>query len=179
VHFDSVRVPRSAIVGNLGEGWRVLMGAIDYERAGASCTGLAERHMDALCRCVIEDEYDLGLEHADSAAMALDRLVTLAVETTAAREYARMVVAAQVRNERVEHETSVALLLKREVARAAQSTALELLGPRVVLGVGAEGGVADGDFEHAYREDVYFSFAAGGFDIVREVIARRGLGFPR
>jgi alkylation response protein AidB-like acyl-CoA dehydrogenase len=163
VHFDAVRVPQAAIVGSLGGGWSVLMDAIDFERAGASCPGQCERHLDALCETEVDS----------------DRLVTLAIETTAAREYARMVVGAQIRGERVQHETSVALLMKRETARAAQSAAFELLGPQAVLAAGAEGTVAHGDFERAYRQDMSFSFAAGGFDIVRDVIARRGLGFVR
>lgn len=49
VHFDGVRVARTAVIGAPGEGWSVLMGALDYERAGASATGLAERHLDGPC----------------------------------------------------------------------------------------------------------------------------------
>ena len=36
-----------------------------------------------------------------------------------------------------------------------------------------------GEVEAEYRDHLYFQFAAGGFDITRNVIARRGLGLPR
>ena len=33
--------------------------------------------------------------------------------------------------------------------------------------------------EVVYRDRLYFQFAAGGFDITRNVVAQRGLGLPR
>ena len=37
----------------------------------------------------------------------------------------------------------------------------------------------DGEVEVEYRDRLYFQFAAGGFDITRNVVAQRGLGLPR
>ena len=36
-----------------------------------------------------------------------------------------------------------------------------------------------GEVEIEYRDHLYFQFAAGGFDITRNVVATRGLGLPR
>ena len=38
---------------------------------------------------------------------------------------------------------------------------------------------SDGEVEVEYRDHLYFQFAAGGFDITRNVVATRGLGLPR
>src|SRR5690606_10757038 len=42
VYFDNVRVPRSMLVGQLHEGWKVVMGAIDFERGALAAHGLVD-----------------------------------------------------------------------------------------------------------------------------------------
>ena len=48
VYFNKVRVPRSMLVGDLNEGWRVVMGAIDFERAALASHGLVGFQLDRL-----------------------------------------------------------------------------------------------------------------------------------
>ena len=44
---------------------------------------------------------------------------------------------------------------------------------------GSPGAALDGLLEQEERDHLYFQFAAGGFDVTRNVIATRGLGLPR
>lgn len=177
VYFDHVVVPRSMLVGPLHEGWKVLMAALDYERSALAAPGLPERQLDRLVAWALAPDA-AGSRPADDAAIA-DRLVTLAVETEAARLYAYELAERQARGERPQHETSLGMLLKREAARRADITGLELLGPYGQLTRGSPYAPFDGAIEHEYRDHLYFHFAAGGFDITRNVIAARGLKLPR
>jgi hypothetical protein len=78
-----------------------------------------------------------------------------------------------------QHETSLSVLVKRETVRAIDTYGTELLGPHVDLRRGDALAPADGKVVHDYLHRMYFSSAAGGFDITRNVIAARGLGLPR
>lgn len=177
VSFDRVPVPRAMLVGPLHEGWKALMAAIDFERAIIASPGLVDRQLDRLLVHVLTPAAG-GLRPADDP-LVQDRLVTLAIEAEAARLYAYQVAARQARGERPQHETSLALLLKREAARLADQTGADLLGPSFPLQEGSAFAPCDGAIEQEYREHVYFHFAAGGFDITRNVIATRGLRLPR
>lgn len=78
-----------------------------------------------------------------------------------------------------QHETSLAVLVKRETARHLDASGLEMLGAFGPLRHGSPAAQLEGDIELEYRDRLYFQFAAGGFDITRNVIALRGLGLPR
>ena len=80
---------------------------------------------------------------------------------------------------RPQHETSAALLVKRETARLFDAVGLEMLGAGAPLRAGSPYAPLDGEVELEYRDHLYFQFAAGGFDITRNVVASRGLGLPR
>ena len=56
---------------------------------------------------------------------------------------------------------------------------LEMLGPFAPLRTGSPWAPLEGEVEVEYRDHLYFQFAAGGFDITRNVVATRGLGLPR
>ncbi len=178
VHFDHVVVPKTGLVGQLHQGWRVLMGAIDFERATIASPGLLDRQLDRLIAHSLTSD-EAGTRPIIEDPVATDRLVTLAVEMEAARLYAYHVADLQARGERPQHETSLAVLLKREAARLADVAAVELLGPYAQLRGDTPLAPFQGAVEHEYREHLFFSFAAGGFDITRAVIATRGLGLPR
>lgn len=175
VYFDHVRVPRSMLVGAVNDGWRVIMGAIDFERAALATPGLVNYQFDRLlAHCVKAN----GMRGADDP-IVVDQLCRLAVEAEAARLMSYWVASLHARGERPQHETSMALLYKRETARRFDVAGLEILGAYAPLRSGSRWAQLDGEVEAEYRDHVYFHFAAGGFDITRNVIATRGLGLPR
>jgi hypothetical protein len=78
-----------------------------------------------------------------------------------------------------QHETSLALLVKRETARLCDEAGMNLLGAFAPLRAGSPHAQLKGEVEIEYRDHLYFQVAAGGFDITRNVVATRGLGLPR
>jgi alkylation response protein AidB-like acyl-CoA dehydrogenase len=177
VHFDNVRVPKSMVVGEPDRGWSVVMGAIDFERAALSSTGLIEREMDRLyawCKADREDEDQL----IDDPVVQ-DQLVEAAIEAEGTRLMTYWLASLHDRGFRPQHETSLALLVKRETVRHIDVLSMDLLGARAPLQTGSPGAPLDGEAEADYRDHLYFQFAAGGFDITRNVMATRGLGLPR
>ncbi|MHB8574399.1 MAG: acyl-CoA dehydrogenase family protein [Dehalococcoidia bacterium] len=178
VFFDNVEVPRSRLVGELNGGWRMIMGAIDTERAVLASPGATESAFDALVAATRETEDGDGAPLIDDPLVA-DEIVRLAIDTEVARLSGYWLNGIRAQSEDPQYETSLALLFKRETLRALESAALDIFGARGPLRRGEPGAVLDGIFEQDYRDHLYFHFAAGGFDITRNVVATRGLGLPR
>ncbi|MBL8385778.1 MAG: acyl-CoA dehydrogenase family protein [Burkholderiales bacterium] len=177
VYFDQVRVPRSMMVGELNEGWRVVMGAIDFERAALASYGLVGFQLDRLLAWCGAERAD-GTRKLDDP-LVQDELVRLAIEGEGTRLMTYWLASLHARGLMPQHETSLALLVKRETARRFDVAGLEMLGPFGPLRAGSPWAELEGDVEVEYRDRLYFQFAAGGFDITRNVVAQRGLGLPR
>ena len=55
-YYDNVRVPRSALVGELNEGWRLITGQLNHERVGlAAVSALATRLWDETAQWVVDE----------------------------------------------------------------------------------------------------------------------------
>jgi alkylation response protein AidB-like acyl-CoA dehydrogenase len=177
VHFDNVRVPKSAVVGDVDQGWKIVMGAIDFERAALASPGLVGYQFDRLLAWCAQSRD--GSDRPIDDAVTQDELVRLAIEAEGARIMSYWLASLHARGQYPQHETSLALLVKRETARLLDEAGMDLLGPYAPLRTGAPHAQLDGEVEVEYRDHLYFQFAAGGFDITRNVIATRGLGLPR
>jgi alkylation response protein AidB-like acyl-CoA dehydrogenase len=177
VFFDNVRVPAANLVGTRDQGWRGLMAALDFERGSLASPGLFDKQLDRLIRYLHTPD-EIGRRQVEDAA-ARDVLVTLAVEGESSRLYSYEVARRHARGETPDHGSSLAMLLKRETARLADALGLQMIGPAGQLRRGSPLAVADGAIEYEHRDHTYFSFAAGGFDINRNVLATRGLKLPR
>lgn len=177
VHFDNVRVPRSMLVGEQDQGWKVVMGAIDFERAALASPGLVNYQFDRLLSWCAQSR-DGGEKPIDDPVVQ-DRLVSAFIEAESTRIMSYWLASLHARGQYPQHETSLALLVKRETARLFDEVAMDVLGPYAPLRTGAPHAQLDGEVEVEYRDHLYFQFAAGGFDITRNVVATRGLGLPR
>jgi alkylation response protein AidB-like acyl-CoA dehydrogenase len=177
VYFDQVRVPKLMMVGELDQGWKVVMGAIDFERTALSSAGLIDYQLDRLLAWCKHDRKGTGPLLNDP--LVQDELVRLAVEAEGARLMSYWLASLHTRGIRPQHETSLALLVKRETARRFDVAGLELLGQFAPLRSGSPWVILEGEIEFEYRDHLHFQIAAGGFDITRNVVATRGLGLPR
>lgn len=177
VYFDGVRVPKSMVLGDINEGWKVVMGAIDFERAALASHGLVAFQLDRLLDWA-QHGSGQGPAPIDEPTVQ-DELVRLAIESEGARLTTYWLASLHAKGLMPQHETSLAVLVKRETARHLDASGLEMLGAFGPLRHGSPAAQLEGDIELEYRDRLYFQFAAGGFDITRNVIALRGLGLPR
>ncbi len=177
VSFDHVRVPKTDLIGELNRGWYYIMGAIDFERAALGNPGMAIHAFDRLvAHCKTTQRHGKSLIQDP---VVQQRLAELYTDVEAVRLMSYWVGSMHARGLQPQHETSLSVLAKRETVRALDTYGTELLGPHVQLGRGDALAPADGEIVHDYLDRMYFSFAAGGFDITRNVLATRGLGLPR
>jgi alkylation response protein AidB-like acyl-CoA dehydrogenase len=75
-----------------------------------------------------------------------------------------------------------AAMLKMHVAEAEQrlvNGAIRLLGPYGMVRAGEKWSQLDGKFERFYRDSLENVLTRGTSEIMRNVIAQRGLGLPR
>ena len=176
VFYDDVRVPDSARVGPVNEGWKVIGDALQGERAlisGYSVDVL--RQLDDVLELARRDPGGV-IGPRGSAGRAL--LGKLAVRLQGARVVTAMAQRASANGEVAAVEVPAASVLSSELAEDFGLAMLELFGPDAALSVGEPDVPGSGWFEAAYRMSIKAVVGGGTNDVMRGVIARR-LGLPR
>jgi alkylation response protein AidB-like acyl-CoA dehydrogenase len=163
--FDDVRVPRSALLGGLDEGWRVAMTTLSHERAG-----VARLHLELSAR--FTTLLDAARRHGPiEDAVLRDRLARLYADIaclryTTSRELSKIGQGGQP-------SAAMGGLAKLAWAQAGQQLAdlaVDLLGPEALL---------SGPWTTSLLMSPSYSIAGGTGEINRNVVAEHGLGLPR
>lgn len=169
LHFDEVRVPASAMIGEPGAGFRIAMATLDVFRAtvGAAALGFARRALDeSVARAADRRLFgaplgDLQMVQGHIADMALD------VDAAALLVY-RAAWAKDMGAPRVTREAAMAKLYATDRAQAVIDAAVQLHGGD---------GVRRGHIvEQLYREIRALRIYEGASDVQRVVIARQVMG---
>ncbi len=174
--FEDVRVPRANLVGELNRGWRIIMGAIDWERAVIGNAGTALANFDRLlayCKRTERNGRPLSKD-----PIIRHKLADLAIDVEATRLMCYWLASMYAKGLLPEHEASLLPLFKREIVRRIDYAGVEILGLYAQLKCGCKRAPLNGAVERDYTDQTYLHFAAGGFDITRNVVAIRGLGLP-
>jgi acyl-CoA dehydrogenase len=166
--FKDCRVPKTALLGKEGEGFKVAMATLDVFRTtvGAAALGFARRALDeALARVTQRQLFgatmaELPLVQAQLAQMALD------VDTSALLVY-RSAWTRDHGAERVTREAAMAKYHATEAAQRVIDQAVQLFG-----GLGVTTGVP---VEQLYREIRALRIYEGASEVQKLVIARQVL----
>lgn len=165
VFFDDVRVPRSALLGPLHQGWQVTMTTLGFERAGVII--LAGR----LEQTVIDLVADVQAHNLDSHARAelTDRLCAArAVGLLGKRALGRIAAGG---TPGAEHA----------VIKLVWSTTMQAIGDTHLRVLGLSG-LAAGTGAAAHRDYLMSrsaTIAGGTTEIMRNILAERVLGMPK
>jgi len=173
--LDDVRVPGANLVGELNGAWKILMSALDFERAG-TCTarvGQTRRVLALMWRC-LEEQGELNRAHE-----ARQELAEISAGVAATAELAYRVARMQTDDLACTAESSIAKIAGTELLARATDLAISLVGPTGLLARGAPGAFADGELESELRNAVRFTVTAGTNEIQRNIMARHGLGLGR
>jgi hypothetical protein len=126
--FDDVRVPADSMLGEVGDGMKVALSALDNGRVGlaASCVGLAQACLD-VSLAYAKDRKQFGKPIA-AFQLVQEMLADMFVETEAARLLVWRAAALKDRGVRNTLEASVAKLYASEVCVKASNLAVQVHG---------------------------------------------------
>ena len=170
VFYDNVKVPMDALVGEQNRGFYYILEALAYERI-MTVSGL-KRDFDALVGYI----NDRGL---GKNPIIGQKIAELAIDIEAARLFVLKVAWMLDNNIVPSHEAAILKIQVCETEQNLVNTAMEILGPYGMLKEGARWSQLNGKFEWRYRESLESLIVRGTSEIMRNIIADRGLGLPR
>lgn len=173
VFFTDVRVPARNVLGQVGDGWRVAMETLRYER-GSALGNHARYSQDV--EGLVELGRSRGLDQELDVRLAV---ADLFVETQVFRRHMQHVVTRQAAGHDAGHAASITKLYWSEMETRIFETALEVLGPFAELQQDAPASLFPGRFDRRYWHARASKIFAGTSEIQKNLIAERLLGLPR
>jgi alkylation response protein AidB-like acyl-CoA dehydrogenase len=177
VNFHETRVSKEYLIGEKDQGWYVLAGNLDYERAGLekvnSCLLLFRELVDTARKTMVNghsllDDPFVRTELANlSAEIEVGRLLCY-------RNAYQMSVG-KVPNV----EAAMSKCYNSELVQHLANVGLRVFGMRGTIGPDEQYSVLGGQLKRLWLRSIADTFAAGPGEIMRTVIATRGLGLPR
>jgi alkylation response protein AidB-like acyl-CoA dehydrogenase len=171
VFMDGVRVPVENVVGTEGEGWRVAMATLGFERSAfLRPPGRFSRVLARILALARERGYDPAFRRDLAEAWALTEAYRLLNIWSASNGE---------EGDGSPVHANVNKLAWSEMDIRLNELALRLLGERAELWEGAPDAVDGGRWMQDYLFSLAGTIYAGTSEIQRNLIAERGLGLPR
>ncbi|MCW2652860.1 MAG: hypothetical protein QOE41_2531 [Mycobacterium sp.] len=178
VFFDAVVIPADAMIGASEQGWVIANATLAHERTSVGAVVVKLRlAVDALITLAGNVAVD------DRPAIESDRVrdrigqFSAEVEALSALTYAN--VTRWSRREERMHDAAMAKLMFSELNLEMARFALELGGESGLLVEGDPNALDDGRWQDEWLYARAYTIAGGSSEIMRTLIAERGLGLPR
>ena len=176
-YYDDVVVPEGMLVGELHAGWRLITSQLNYERIGIAARGVHG-----------EDLYRRTLRWAREACDGRRPIDEPMVQRLLAGVYARLETL-RILNYRLAWSLSgaqpdpafacAAKVHGVESLVAVCRDLLQVLGLGGLVRHGSEAALIAGDVEFQYRRCQINTYGGGSGEVMREMVATRGLNMPR
>jgi alkylation response protein AidB-like acyl-CoA dehydrogenase len=173
VFFEDARVPREHLVGQIGEGWRIAMTVLAFERGalGGAMSVRYERDLRQLAAACRE----LG---RDGSAVR-ETLGRLLVEIEVLRANGLRMLANLADGRVPGPEASIEKLCWSELDKRFRETALDLLGPGGQLLRSSADARRDVDWAREFLWSRAGTIYSGSSEVQRNIIAKRVLNLPQ
>jgi len=172
IFLENVLVPRRDLLGAENQGWQVALAALHFERSNIS--------QAMRLRALVEDFLALVRDQPGSADAGLrHELADRYLETEMARLLGYRTITLQMRGEDNIKEANQCKLYGSELGQRIARTGVRLLGLYGQLALGSKWAHLAGRIGRLYLLSPGATLASGASEIVRNVIAGRGLGLPR
>ncbi|MGD8985236.1 MAG: acyl-CoA dehydrogenase family protein [Desulfobacteraceae bacterium] len=174
VFYDEVRVPKDCLVGQENRGWYYIVEALDLERL--LTVGTLERTLKGIIEYTQNTLNNGRLLSEDP--LIRQRLADMAIEIRVARNLVRRVVWLQDKGTVPNVEAAILKAYVSEVYQGVAEAALEILGLYGLLRKDSKYAVLDGMIERLFRASFVLTIGGGSSEIMRNIIAKRGLRLP-
>jgi len=177
VFFDEVRVPIANVVGEINQGWNVVMTTLAHERGSSAQHARLGAEVNAL--------FDLARRTPRAGGRAADdplvrqKLVEFATGVMILKMSSYRNAAVLDHNGVPGPEGSTLKLLWSELDQRVKETAVEILGEAGLVNQGDAQAVEDGYWAHELLWSRAATIYAGTSEVQRNIIATRVLGLPR
>lgn len=173
VFFEDARVPRANLVGQIGEGWRIAMTVLAYERGAMSLAASVRYGRDlellaSVCR-------ELGR----TGQSVREKLARLLVENEVMRANGIRTLANFADGKAPGPESSIEKIFWSEFDKRFRETALDILGPGGQLVRTSAGARPDVDWSREYLWSRAGTIYSGSSEVQRNIISKRVLGLPQ
>jgi alkylation response protein AidB-like acyl-CoA dehydrogenase len=179
IFYDNVRIPLDTIVGEVNGGWKVLTGALAFERGlvGGGIVLKVAHAFEQLRRHVITRGGEAP--PLSEEPIVRDRIAVLASEIEVGRQL--MMQCAELASGGITPPEygAISKVFSGELMERFGEAALDILGMRATLSEGMVDAVDNGRFEQNLRHSLMWVISIGTNEIQRSLIAQRGLGLPR
>jgi alkylation response protein AidB-like acyl-CoA dehydrogenase len=172
VFFEDVRVPRENLVGQIGEGWRIAMTVLGYER-GAGSLAYSVRFGRDLAQLAVACR-----EVGRTNAAVREKLGRLLVENEVMRANGIRTLANLADGNKPGPESSIEKLFWSEFDKRFRETAIDLLGPGGQLVRTSAEARPDVDWTREFLWSRAGTIYSGSSEIQRNIIAKRVLNLP-
>ena len=170
VFYDDVKVPKEAMVGDKNKGFYYILEALDYERV--STTAGLERDFKEIIDYVKESG-------KNKDPLVRQKVAELAIDIESAKLLSLRVAWILNRGKVPNYEASMLKMVVSETEQKLVNTAMQILGPYGQIKEGTKWAPLNGKFEWRYRDSLEALVTRGTSEIMRNIIAQRGLGLPR
>jgi len=174
VFFEDVRIPASYLVGQENQGWYQLAVSLDFERSSIAGSARARRWLEDLVRFAQENRGIVELRPE-----IRHRLAEISLEIEVGRYLSYRVASLQQAGKVPNYEASIAKLYSSELGQRLARTGMDLLGLYGQLHPKSKHARLKGRIERYYLVSVAETIAGGTSEIMRNIVAVRGLGLPR
>jgi alkylation response protein AidB-like acyl-CoA dehydrogenase len=179
IFYDNVRIPLENLVGEVNGGWKVLTGALAFERGlvGGGIVLKVAHAFEQLRRRIMARDGDTPPLSEDP--IVRDRIARLASEIEVGRQL--MMHCAELAADGITPPEygAISKVFSGELMERFGETALDILGMRAALSEQMPGTIDNGRFEQNLRHSLMWVISIGTNEIQRSLIAQRGLGLPR
>jgi alkylation response protein AidB-like acyl-CoA dehydrogenase len=177
VFFEDVRVSVSAMLGEENQGWYVGAMGLNLDRVGASRYLISVRRDEDIINWIKENQMD-GHSLAGDPAVR-DKLAELWIEAQVCRLMTLRSMSIVERDGNFTYEGSAEKVWAPEHGVRTTETISQILGPYAQLLNGSEEAIEDGLFAHNLLGSFQSGINHGSVQVMRDQMARRGLGLPR
>ncbi|WP_323798935.1 acyl-CoA dehydrogenase family protein [Parasphingorhabdus sp.] len=169
VFYDDVRIPLNNVVGGLGNGWKVAMSTLSFER-GTGFIADQVKQSEEIAELISKARAN-GMINNDHIA---DQLAQMRAEVAALRAMTYRNISEVVRTGQPGPEASIIRLFTAELGQRLERMAVLLLGEVILdFAYGHDNAV------HDYLRGFASTIAGGTAQIQRDIIGERLLGLPK
>lgn len=172
VFLDNARVPAANLVGEVNQGWQVILNTLGHERSSLVVVDRVrmEQHMDRLIR--------LARRAGTPAATVRQQVAQFHVDVHIMKLHSYKILS-DLEQQRPPTDASVLKLFGSELVQRLHDYGLGLQGPYAQLCDGSPRAIDDGEWQYHWLLARAATIASGTSEVQRNIIAQRLLGLPR